>query len=92
MVQAAREAARRMQCSNNLKQYGLAVHNYHGTYNTFPLCATGSNGSFIPRLTWQVRVLPFMEQGPVFDKLDFSVDQRRVQVIPGKILWEISPP
>lgn len=91
-VQAAREAARRMQCSNNLKQYGLAVHNYHGTYNTFPLGATGSNGSFIPRLTWQVRVLPFMEQGTVFDKLDFSVDQRRVQIIPGKILWEISPP
>ena len=91
-VQAAREAARRMQCSNNLKQYGLAVHNYHGTYNTFPFGATGSNGSFIPRLTWQVRVLPFMEQGTVFDKLDFSVDQRRVQIIPGKILWEISPP
>ncbi len=91
-VQAAREAARRMQCSNNLKQYGLGIHNYHSTFNTFPLGATGANGSFLPRLTWQVRILAFMEQGNVADKIDFSNDQRRVQIIPGKILWEISPP
>lgn len=91
-VQAAREAARRMQCSNNLKQYGLGIHNYNSTFNTFPLCATGSNGSIIPRLTWQVRILPYMEQGTVYDKVDFSIDMRRVAVVPGKILWEISPP
>src|SRR5215211_4077554 len=58
-VQAAREAARRMKCSNNLKQYGVGLHNYHDTYMVFPLNSTGTAGNAIPRLTWQVRILPF---------------------------------
>lgn len=91
-VQAAREAARRMQCSNNLKQYGLALHNYHSTYNTFPLGATGPAGNAIPRLSWQVRILPYMEQSAVYDKVNFSIDMRRVQIAPNMILWEFSPP
>lgn len=91
-VQAAREAARRMQCSNNLKQYGLGIHNYHSTYNTFPLSATGAAGSTIPRLTWQVRILPFMEQTAVYNNVDFSRDMRRALIAPNMILWEFSPP
>src|SRR5262245_56425182 len=65
-VQTAREAARRMSCSNNLRQYGAAIHNYHDVNTVFPINATGTAGSAIPRLTWQVRILPFMERGAIF--------------------------
>lgn len=56
-VQAAREAARRSQCSNNLKQIGLAVHNYHDTFKTFPIGGSGAWGH-----TWHLYIAPFMEQ------------------------------
>src|SRR4029453_13554149 len=82
-VQAAREAARRMKCSNNLKQYGVGNPNYHHTYGAFPINATGTNGSAIPRLTWQVRILPFMEQKAIFDGIDFNVDPRRLPLAGG---------
>jgi len=62
-VQAAREAARRMQCTNNLKQISLGIHNYADTYKAFPLgnygCCWG---------TWLVSVLPFIEQGTLGEK------------------------
>ncbi len=67
-VQAAREAARRMQCTNNLKQFGLGLHNYHDVYGGFPIGSTGANHP-LPRAGWQVRVLPFMEQTPLWDQL-----------------------
>ena len=91
-VQAARESARRMQCANHLKQYGLGIHNYHDTFQVFPLNATGVNGSALPRLTWQVRILPFMEQSAVFNAIDFTIDARRLAVGGGNILWAVSPP
>jgi prepilin-type N-terminal cleavage/methylation domain-containing protein len=92
-VQAAREAARRMQCGNHLKQYGVGIHNYHDTYNVFPINATGTNGSAIPRLTWQVRILPFMEQSAIFNGIDFNVDPRRLPLSGGgPVLWGVSPP
>jgi type II secretory pathway pseudopilin PulG len=63
-VQAAREAARRMQCSNNLKQFGLATHNYHDTYLVFPceMLLSGNN-----RWGWGAFILPFIEQGALYD-------------------------
>ena len=68
-VQAAREAARRMQCSNNLKQIGLALHNYHAAKDTLPFATAypkGSNG------TWAAFILPFLEQQTLFDWFDFT--------------------
>ncbi len=63
-VQAAREAARRTSCSNNLKQFGLGFHNYHDVHLSFPLGGVGNaNGA------WTVAVLPFVEQGTVYDQL-----------------------
>ncbi len=77
-VQAAREAARRMQCSNNLKQFGLALHNYESTYKRFPAANSGSgcrNSSTCPtattgraRISAHVFLLPFMEQGNLYDQ------------------------
>src|SRR5690242_18496053 len=66
-VQQAREAARRSQCKNNLKQIGLALHNYLDTNLTFPI--GDQNGYTKPN--WRIGLLPFLEQGAVFSKLDF---------------------
>ncbi len=67
-VQAAREAARRAQCSNNLKQLGLALHNYHDTYKCFPIGARtgGWNGGW--GTSFYVRLLPFVEQTALADQ------------------------
>ncbi|WP_164103713.1 DUF1559 domain-containing protein [Candidatus Laterigemmans baculatus] len=78
-VQAAREAARRMQCSNNLKQLGLALHNYHDTYRSFPFSTSlkGSCDKSGQPAAGTVRnargwpgVLPFFEQGTLADMYD----------------------
>ncbi len=70
-VQAAREAARRMQCSNNLKQLGLALHNYHDTYKVFPVASIITPDTDRPA-SWLVRVWPFMEQNAAFDQCTFA--------------------
>jgi len=74
-VQAAREAARRMSCSNNLKQLGLALHNYHDVHKSFPY---GTNAHSEPGWVTQyskgsnlLKLLPFMEQTPLYDRIDF---------------------
>ncbi|MDB5339874.1 MAG: hypothetical protein JWN70_5493 [Planctomycetaceae bacterium] len=65
-VQQAREAARRAQCKNNLKQFGLAFHNYSETYGTFP---SGGFGQF--SISWYGSILPQMEQSTTYNKLAF---------------------
>jgi len=72
-VQAAREAARRTQCSNNLKQWGLAIHNFHDTYKRSPPKSLGQDGS----ASWAVVLLPFIEQQPLYSSFgDITQDLR----------------
>ena len=79
-VQAAREAARCTQCANNLKQLGLAMHNYHTALGSFPSGAIwdastwGADGERRGPMgpTWVTMLLPFMEQAPLADRIDRS--------------------
>lgn len=84
-VQAAREAARRMQCTNNLKQLGIAFHNYHDTLQQFPPSYVstpgggGLNGTPDPTTrdagpgwAWGTLLLPFIEQQGLYNQLDLS--------------------
>lgn len=73
-VQQAREAARRTQCKNNLKQIGLAVHNYHDTFNALPagsivlLNAAGTQ-YFGHGWTWHASLLPYLDQAPMYNAI-----------------------
>ncbi len=79
-VQAAREAARRMQCANNLKQYGIAIHTYHDVWNKLPqanFLTAGQNNKWshnwnLSIVGWQAVILPQMEQQPLYDKINFN--------------------
>jgi prepilin-type N-terminal cleavage/methylation domain-containing protein/prepilin-type processing-associated H-X9-DG protein len=89
-VQAAREAARRSQCVNNLKQLGLALQNYHDSLGGFPIGAMGvrslvaggayPNGSLANgRITWAAMVLPYLEQGVMANAYNFKIGFNTVQ-------------
>tara|TARA_R110002073_G_scaffold60209_22_gene151304 strand:- start:8010 stop:9023 length:1014 start_codon:yes stop_codon:yes gene_type:complete len=72
-VQAAREAARRMQCGNNLKQIGLALHNYESAYRVWPAQSSSPSqgkGFITKRGSWFTAVLPFIEQDGLFQSFD----------------------
>lgn len=77
-VQAAREAARRISCQNNLKQIGIALHNYHDTHNTFPAGMIFDDHRRAPsspnyRTNWVIAILPFFEQQTLATKYNVRV-------------------
>lgn len=91
-VQQAREAARRSQCKNNLKQIGLALHNYHDTHRAFPPgyivrgvaatdMASAETTSNSPGFAWGTMIMPFLDQGPLYNKLDFNGNSTSLQNI-----------
>ncbi len=95
-VQAAREAARRAQCGNNLKQLGLALHNYHQANAQFPLgavhqaCATWSQVDPNHHANLLVSLLPYVEQQPLFDACDFKQNTSYVsKTATGQFVHEI---
>jgi prepilin-type N-terminal cleavage/methylation domain-containing protein len=74
-VQQVREAARRTSCRNNLKQIGLALHNYHASHQTFPSGYTyrrGAGGENVAGFSWGTMLLPFLDQAPLFQQFDFG--------------------
>ena len=77
-VQQAREAARRAQCINNLKQLGLALHNYHDTLNAFPSGWIGVQGGIANMdgpsgFAWGSQLLPYLDQAPLFHQINFKL-------------------
>lgn len=69
-VQQAREAARRTQCKNNLKQFGLAIHNYHDVHLAFPIGWMNQNGNLDSNWSWGAYCLPFMDQATLTNELN----------------------
>ncbi|MBN2294917.1 MAG: DUF1559 domain-containing protein [Pirellulales bacterium] len=71
-VQAAREAARRMRCTNNLKQVGLALHNYESNYGVLPPGGLAGPSTHVYGISWWVRVLPYLDAENIASRCDWS--------------------
>jgi Protein of unknown function (DUF1559) len=94
-VQQAREAARRAQSSNNLRQIALALHNFHDTYRAFP-AGTHQNDRLKAekRLSWISDILPYLDQAPLYNQVDFKKawdDKENEQVVRQRIPMLLNP-
>ncbi len=78
-VQQAREAARRSTCKNNLKQFGIALHNYHDTHKVFPAAiifdTSKSDWWNYTGVSWGAHILPYIEQPALYDRINFNVQK-----------------
>jgi prepilin-type N-terminal cleavage/methylation domain-containing protein len=72
-VQAAREAARRIKCANNLKQIGLGLHNYESTYQSLPWGNAYKSGYVPGSPSWAASILPFIEAQNHYERFNFSI-------------------
>lgn len=84
-VQKVREAAARTQCLNNLKQIGLALHSHHDAMGTFPKGGTPSPSTGTYGFSWWPTVLPYLEQGTVYSKLDMTGANAKPALYPGTV-------
>jgi len=83
-VQQAREAARRTQCRNHLKQLALALHNYHDTHTVFPYGHRGESSTIIhSRDCWFHRILPYIDQGPLANQYEADTTNYVHQIVAG---------
>jgi prepilin-type N-terminal cleavage/methylation domain-containing protein len=96
-VQSAREASRRMKCTNHLKQFGIALHNYADTFNVFPNRRGGFGGVQANRISPFVQLLPFLEQKAMHDRIQAGDPANGVP--PGGprgdaswVVWNTPPP
>jgi prepilin-type processing-associated H-X9-DG protein len=90
-IQSARQDARRVQCLNNLKQFGLALANYHDTFNGFPpgwVSREGSPGSGA-RIGWQTFILPFMDQAPLYNQINFNIPPQDAEGKPYEVFQTV---
>src|SRR5215831_16787818 len=81
-VQAAREAARRTQCTNNLRQLGLAAQNFHDTYRKLPSSIRPGGVTTAPRIAGHVFLLPFIEQKNIYDFYDQTTNWDSAKNLP----------
>jgi prepilin-type N-terminal cleavage/methylation domain-containing protein/prepilin-type processing-associated H-X9-DG protein len=92
-VQKVREAAARSKCQNNLKQIGLALHNYHGAYGIFPAAQTRvSTDTWMHGPTWWVYIMPFIEQDVFYNKVNFNrttfwLGSTGAEATPNREIW-----